>query len=80
MKKPLGEKSEALFTDLVRDAIHMIENKELFVIHCSAGVGRTGTLGTMIEAMRSAKERRALSVFRIVDYMRRHRKGCVQTF
>ena len=55
MKKPLGENSEELFRNLVRDAIHMIENKELFVIHCSAGIGRTGTLGTMIEAMRSAK-------------------------
>jgi protein tyrosine phosphatase len=80
MRKPLGESGENLFRDLVNGAVHMIEQKELFVIHCSAGIGRTGTLGTMIEAVRSAKETKALSVFKIVDNMRRHRIGCVQTF
>ena len=49
------------------------------MIHCSAGIGRTGTLGTMIEAIRSAHKYKALSVFEIVDNMRRHRMGCVQT-
>lgn len=58
----------------------MIEHKQMFIIHCSAGIGRTGTLGTMIEAVRSAKQAKALSVFKIVDNMRRHRTGCVQTY
>ena len=32
----------------------------------------------MIEALRCAREKKELSVFEIVDYMRRHRMFCVQ--
>ena len=49
------------------------------MIHCSAGIGRTGTLGTVIEGVRCAKQTSTLSVFEIVDNMRRGRMGCVQT-
>lgn len=80
MKKPFGEKNEGLFRNLVEDSLRLIDNKELILIHCSAGIGRTGTLGTMIEALRCAKREKALSVFEIVDNMRRHRMACVQTF
>ncbi|MCB0370086.1 MAG: hypothetical protein KDD45_11845 [Bdellovibrionales bacterium] len=51
----------------------------MILIHCSAGVGRTGTLGTMIEAVRCAHKHGKLSVFEIVDNMRKERMGCVQT-
>ena len=49
------------------------------MIHCSAGIGRTGTLGAVIEGVRSAEHSQSLSVFEIVDNMRRGRMGCVQT-
>lgn len=79
MRKPLGEQSEGLFRGLVEDCLQMAEHHELFLIHCSAGIGRTGTLGTMIEALRCARRDQALSVFEIVDNMRRNRMACVQT-
>jgi protein tyrosine phosphatase len=80
MKKPAGQENEILFKNLVDDCIQLINNEELIVIHCSAGVGRTGTLGTMIEAIRCARNYKELSIFEIVDNLRRHRIGCVQTF
>jgi protein tyrosine phosphatase len=57
----------------------LVSEKQMVMIHCSAGIGRTGTLGTMIEALRCARMFKALSVFEIVDNMRRHRMACVQT-
>jgi len=79
MRKPLGEQSEAIIKELVEGCLKLKE--EMFLLHCSAGIGRTGTLGALIEALRCArgKEKR-LSVFEVVDYMRRQRWGCVQTF
>lgn len=35
-------------------------------IHCSAGIGRTGTLGGAIEAMRLYHKDKKVSVFEIV--------------
>ena len=80
MKKPIGDKGEQLFRSIVEDCIKLINKKELVMIHCSAGIGRTGTLGTTIEALRCATKYKELSVFEIVDHMRRNRMGCVQTY
>jgi protein tyrosine phosphatase len=79
MRKPLGELSEGLFRGLVEDCVRMADSKELFVIHCSAGIGRTGTLGTVVEALRCLRKEGGASVVEIVDNMRRHRMACVQT-
>jgi protein tyrosine phosphatase len=79
MRKPLGEHSEGLFRGLVEDCLQMADQKELFLVHCSAGIGRTGTLGTMVEGLRCARREGRLSVFEIVDNMRRNRMACVQT-
>lgn len=62
------------------ECIELIESGRLVLIHCSAGIGRTGTLGATIEALRCARKNKALSMFEIVDNMRRSRLGCVQTF
>lgn len=40
-----------------------IENKRLIWIHCSAGIGRTGTLGGVIEALRLHKKKKKFSIF-----------------
>lgn len=52
----------------------------MIVVHCSAGIGRTGTLGAVIEGLRCARSVKAISLFEIVDHMRRNRMGCVQTY
>lgn len=67
-----------MFHELVEGCLKHIDNDELFLVHCSAGIGRTGTLGAMIEAIRCARKYKELSVFEIVDNMRRHRMACVQ--
>ena len=49
------------------------------VVHCSAGVGRTGTfivLDTLLDRMRSEM---SISVFKVVEDMRRRRVQMVQT-
>ena len=79
MRKPLGGHSEAIIKELVEGCLKL--NDEMFLLHCSAGIGRTGTLGALIEAVRCARgKKKKLSVFEVVDYMRRQRWGCVQTF
>ena len=66
MKKPLGEESEGLFRGLVKECLGLIERNEMFLIHCSAGIGRTGTLGTVIDSLRCAQQLKEISVFEIV--------------
>ena len=66
LKKPLGNENEALFRNLVKQCLDAIEKNEMFLVHCSAGIGRTGTLGTVIDAIRCAKMNKQLSVFEIV--------------
>ena len=44
------------------------------VIHCSAGIGRSGTLAAIIECMNSGRP-----PFEVVKEMRQHRNGAVQT-
>jgi len=49
------------------------------VIHCSAGIGRTGTLITIHLYMERLKRREHASVAKIVALLRRQRMGMVQT-
>jgi protein tyrosine phosphatase len=60
MRKPLGEHSEAIIKKLVEDCLK--SKDEMFLLHCSAGIGRTGTLGALIEAMRFAAARMKMVV------------------
>ena len=48
-------------------------------IHCSAGIGRTGTLGGILEAIRLYEKDKKISIFKIVENMRKYRFHAVQT-
>lgn len=64
----------------MEECLDLIKQKKLFLAHCSAGIGRTGTFGAVIEGLRLGRETGTLSVVKIVDNMRRYRMSCVQTF
>ena len=49
------------------------------LVHCSAGVGRTGTFITLFNLTKAIKKGRAISIYRIVHEMREHRPQMVQT-
>ncbi|XP_008205234.1 phosphatidylinositol phosphatase PTPRQ isoform X1 [Nasonia vitripennis] len=52
--------------------------KGLAVIHCSAGIGRTGTLIAIDILLQSIRDNRKLDVFGTVYRLRRHRLNMVQ--
>jgi protein tyrosine phosphatase len=52
----------------------------MIVVHCMAGIGRTGTFGAVIEAVRCARKFKALSLFEIVKNMRSDRDYCIEMF
>lgn len=56
-----------------------IDKKNLIWIHCSAGIGRTGTLGGVIEGIRYYNKHKCISIFEIVENMRKYRYHAVQT-
>ncbi|KAF7996520.1 hypothetical protein HCN44_002152 [Aphidius gifuensis] len=57
---------------------HMTASPGLAVIHCSAGIGRTGTLIAIDILLQNIKENRKLDVFGTVYRLRHHRINMVQ--
>jgi protein tyrosine phosphatase len=54
------------------------DNKGPVVVHCSAGVGRTGTYLAIEPLMERIREKRTVNVFRRVFEIRKNRTGFVQ--
>lgn len=79
MKAPVGNTLH-IMEELVKVLLKETEEKRPYIIHCSAGVGRTGTVGAIVEAKRWVKEKKQLSVFAIIENFRKCRWGCIQTF
>jgi|JI6StandDraft_1071083.scaffolds.fasta_scaffold03735_19 protein tyrosine phosphatase len=61
--------------------IRTVADGKGIVIHCSAGIGRTGTILAIVDAMRiiNAGDFADLSIFKLVYNLRMHRYGSVQT-
>ena len=58
----------------------LIRSQAPIVVHCSAGVGRTGTFITLYNITIAIKHKSPISIYRIVHEMREHRPQMVQTF
>ena len=77
-KKPVESKLENLEI-IIAECLNSIAKSEMMLIHCSAGIGRTGTLGGILEASRVYKEKGMFSIFEIVENMRHYRYHAVQS-
>ncbi|XP_011404665.2 PREDICTED: receptor-type tyrosine-protein phosphatase delta-like isoform X2 [Amphimedon queenslandica] len=58
---------------------HKYTDKRPMIIHCSAGVGRTGTFITIDSEMQRADQERELNPYQFVRQMRENRNHMVQT-
>ena len=54
--------------------------KSSILVHCSAGVGRSGTFITLYNIMAAIERSKPISIYKIVHEMREHRPQMVQTF
>ena len=57
-----------------------IDSKSPILVHCSAGVGRSGTFLAIYNLLAAIKQGNAISIYNVVHEMREHRPQMVQTF
>ena len=67
------------FIQMVKDRERKI-NSSPILVHCTAGVGRTGTFIALYNLQDAIDQGVSISVFRLVNEMREHRPHMVQTF
>ena len=66
------------FTQMIKK--HLLRERTHLLVHCSAGVGRSGTFITLYNLLEAVGVGETISVYRIVNEMREHRPQMVQTF
>ena len=66
------------FVKIVKSS--MLSFDKPILVHCSAGVGRTGTFITLFNLIEAIYDQQPISIYRIVNEMREHRPQMVQTF
>ena len=67
-----------LFISKVQEGL--IKTKSPILVHCSAGVGRTGTFITLYNLLAAIQQSKPISIYNVVHEMREHRPQMVQTF
>ena len=67
-----------LFVKKVQEGI--IEPDSPILVHCSAGVGRSGTFLSLFNLSSAIKQRKSICIYNLVHEMREHRPQMVQTF
>ncbi|ETN81869.1 Protein-tyrosine phosphatase [Necator americanus] len=73
-----GPESIVHLLDFVERVMHKQYRKPI-VVHCSAGVGRTGVLIALWRLIEKARKERVIDIFGTVDNLRRQRSRMVQT-
>ena len=58
----------------------LIRSKAPILVHCSAGVGRTGTFIALYNLTKAIQKGRPINIYKLVHDMREHRPQMVQTF
>ncbi|XP_054914099.1 receptor-type tyrosine-protein phosphatase H-like [Poeciliopsis prolifica] len=76
---PQGTEVLIRFRGLVRKHIESEGSKAPTVVHCSAGVGRTGTIIALDVLLQQLQQERAVGINSFVSKMRQHRSHMVQT-
>jgi hypothetical protein len=66
------------FIKRVRKA-HPYDRQDLLLVHCSAGVGRTGTFITLDSMLERIKAENSVNIFEFVSNLRKQRVLMVQT-
>ncbi|XP_013377801.1 PREDICTED: receptor-type tyrosine-protein phosphatase V-like isoform X2 [Chinchilla lanigera] len=67
------------FVELVQDQARATQGVGPLLVHCSAGVGRTGTFVALLRLLQQLEEEQVVDVFNTVHTLRLHRPFMIQT-
>ncbi|XP_027631801.1 receptor-type tyrosine-protein phosphatase V [Tupaia chinensis] len=76
---PEAPSSLLAFVDLVREQVKATQGTGPILVHCSAGVGRTGTFVALLRLLEQLEEEKVVDVFNAVYALRLHRPLMIQT-
>lgn len=76
---PEAPSSLLAFVELVQEQVQATQGKGPILVHCSAGVGRTGTFVALLRLLRQLEEEKVADVFNTVYILRLHRPLMIQT-
>ncbi|XP_023564425.1 receptor-type tyrosine-protein phosphatase V [Octodon degus] len=67
------------FVELVQEQVRATQGTGPVLVHCSAGVGRTGTFVALLRLLQQLEEEQVVDVFNTVYTLRLHRPLMIQT-
>ena len=76
---PEGEESLKSFRLLLNIALQCAQENKKMMVHCMAGIGRTGTFGAVLEGIRTVKNNQDHSLGQILLNIRSYRSGSIET-